>query len=87
MSVENIRTELQRLVRQTPFQTFIVALTGGERAIIEHPENVAFDPRPGAATDFYLLTGTLRMYSRFEKVSSISLLTTGGSLIGQPPSI
>jgi hypothetical protein len=75
MQVELVRTELQRLLRQTPFRPFVITMVGGERAVIEHPENVAFDPRPGSSSDFYVLTGSLRMFSTFEAVSSLAHLS------------
>ena len=68
MKVELVRSELQRLLRQSPFRPFAITLKGGERAIIEHPENVAFDPRPGSSSDFYVLTGSLRLFSTFDDV-------------------
>ncbi len=74
MEVELVRSELQRLLRQVPFRPFVIALVGGERALIEHPENVAFDPRPGASSDFYVLTGSLRQFSTFKAVSSLAIL-------------
>jgi hypothetical protein len=86
MSVELIRSEIQRLRRQSPFRPFGITFVGGELAIIEHPENVAFDPRPGATSDFYVLTGTLRMFSTFEAVSSMSILAGGGTVPGAPVS-
>lgn len=75
MEVELVRSELQRLVRQVPFRPFVITLIGGERAIIEHPENVAFDPRPGSSSDFYVLTGNLRLFSTFRAVSSLAMLS------------
>ena len=78
MQVELVRSEIQRLLRQTPFRPFILTLVGGERAVIEHPENVAFDPRPGASSDFYVLTGSLRLFSTFGAVSSVANLSGGG---------
>jgi len=69
MKVELIRCELQRLLRQAPFRPLSSHLSGAERAIIERRENVDFDPRPGASTDFYVLTGSLRLFSTFEAVS------------------
>lgn len=84
MKIELVRSELQRLLRQAPFQAFIINLNGGERAVIEHPENVAFDPRPGSTSDFYVLTGNLRLFSTFGDVSSIALLSGGGVVPGEP---
>ena len=79
MQVEHFRSELQRLLRQVPFQPFVLTLVGGERAIIEHPENIAFDPTPGGASGFYLYTGSLRMFSTFEAVSSAAMLWGNGN--------
>jgi hypothetical protein len=83
MKVELIRSELQRLLRQAPFRPFAITFVGGERAIIEHPENVAFDPRPGASTDFYVLTGSLRLFSTFEAVSTLAIIAGGGTIPGE----
>lgn len=83
MSVELTRSEIQRLLRQSPFRPFAITLVGGERAIIEHPENVAFDPRPGSSSDFYVLTGSLRLFSTFDAVSSVAMLSGGGTVPGE----
>ncbi len=76
-------SELQKLLKQTPFRTFIITFVGGEQAIIEHSENVAFDPRPGSTSDFYVLTGSLRLFSTFEAISSIAMLSGGGIVPGE----
>ena len=83
MKIELVRAELQRLLRQAPFKVFIITLNAGERAIIEHPENVAFDPRPGSSSDFYVLSGSIRLYSTFEDVSSVAMLAGGGTVPGE----
>ena len=77
MHVEHVRSELQRLMRKTPFRPFVITFVGGEVAVIEHPENVAFDPRPGSSSEFYVLTGSLRLFAAFETVSSIAMLSGG----------
>jgi hypothetical protein len=86
MKVELIRSEIQRLLRQSPFRPFAITFVGGEQAIIEHPENVAFDPRPGSSSDFYVLTGSLRMFNTFDAVSSVAILSGGGTIPGSPGS-
>jgi hypothetical protein len=83
MNVELVRSEIHRLLRQSPFRSFAITLVGGEQAIIEHPENVAFDPRPGSSSDFYVLTGSLRLFSTFDAVSSIAILSGGGTVPGE----
>ena len=42
--VEAIRSEVHRLIRATPFRKFVLILDSGDRVLIEHPENIAFDP-------------------------------------------
>ena len=86
MKIELFRSELQRLLRQAPFEPFIMTFKGGERALIQHPENVAFDPTPGSRADLYVLTGGLRLYSTFEDVTGISILSGPGTIPGQPAS-
>ena len=84
MKTELVRSEVQRLIRQSPFRPFAITLLGGERAIIEHPENVAFDPRPGSSFDFYILSGSLRLFSTFQDVSSVTMLSGSGPIAGGP---
>ncbi len=84
MRTEVVRAELQRLLRQAPFRPFALTLENGQRILIEHPENIAFDPGsngggPGSA-DFYVISGPLRLFSTFEAVASVALLDTGGEV-------
>ena len=51
--------------------------------MIEHPENVAFVPRAGASTDFYVLAGSLRLFSTFKSVSTVAMLSGGGTVPGE----
>ena len=78
--VEAIRAEIQRLIHAVPFRRFILTLESGDRALIEHPENIAFDPEAkGLGSDeFYIITGRLRLFSTFGAVSSIALADQGG---------
>ena len=71
------------MLRQAPFRPFVITFVRGERAIIEHHENVAFDPRPWRVTDFYVLTGSLRLFSTFEAVSSLAIIAGGGTIPGK----
>ena len=82
MRTDVIRTETLRLIRQVPFQPFVLNLENGDRITIEHPENIAFDPGTngtgGGSSDFYVLSRRLRFYGPFEAVTSVALLDTGG---------
>lgn len=41
---DSIRAEIHRLIRVVPFRRFVLILKSGDRVLIEHPENIAFDP-------------------------------------------
>ena len=78
---EAMRTEVHRLIRAIPFRRFILILESGDRVMIEHPENVAFDPEgkePGG-DEFYVITGRIRLFSTFGAVSSIALADREGA--------
>ena len=80
MRIEVVRSELRRLLRQVPFRPFALNLENGDRIIIEHPENIAFDPgADGSAgsSDFYVIARTLRVFSTFEAVTSVALIDSG----------
>jgi hypothetical protein len=79
--IEAIRAGIQRLIRATPFRRFILIFESGDRVVIEHPENLAFDPdATGAANDeFYVITGRIRLFSTFGAVSSIALADRVGA--------
>ena len=71
--VASIRSEIQRLIRAVPFRRFVLNLESGERALIEHSENIAFDPKSKSSEDFYVISGRLRLFSTFSAVSAIAL--------------
>lgn len=66
-----VRTEVLRMVNQSPFPPFVLSMENGDRVTIGHPENIAFDPE-GGSEDFYVITGRLRFYGTFEAVSSVA---------------
>ena len=75
------RSEVQRLVRSTPFRPFALNLENGDRVLVEHPENIAFDPGSngsGGSEEFYVISGKLRLFSTFAAVASVALLDQGG---------
>ena len=79
--VDDIRAEIHRLIRAVPFRRFILILESGDRVLIEHPENIAFDPngREPGADEFYVITGRIRLISTFGAVSSIALADQSGA--------
>jgi hypothetical protein len=77
---ETIRGEIQKLVRQVPFRSFILNFENGQQAIIEHPENIAFDPATngkGGSHEFHVVAGDTRLISTFDAVTSVALLDVG----------
>jgi hypothetical protein len=76
--LDAIRTEVQRMVRAVPFRPFALNLENGDRVIIEHPENIAFDPGTsngtGGSSDFYVISAQLRLFSTFAAVTSVAVL-------------
>ncbi len=77
--IDSIRSEVQRLIRAIPFRRFTLSLENGEVALIEHPENIAFDPEPGGSEDFYVISGRLRLFSTFSAVSGVMLTDRDGA--------
>jgi hypothetical protein len=73
-----VRAEVQRLLNQSPFRRFALLMENGDRVIIEHPENIAFDPDATGVGDFYVISGPLRLFSTFEAVTSVTLVDVGG---------
>jgi hypothetical protein len=90
MRTTAVRAEIQRLLRQAPFQPFVLNHENGDRITIEHPENIAFDPGSngpdGGSKDFYVISGRLRVSSTFEAVTQVALADTEGQLASEDPS-
>jgi hypothetical protein len=78
---EAIRAEIQRLIQAAPCRRFILTLESGNRVLIEHPENIAFDPeaKDPASDEFYVITGRIRLFSTFAAVASIALADREGA--------
>jgi hypothetical protein len=80
MRTETIRSEVQRLIQQSPFQRFALNMENGDRIVIEHPENIAFDPpndQSAGSQDFYVLSANLRIFAAFDAVSTVALVDQG----------
>jgi hypothetical protein len=81
MRSELYRAEILRLLHEIPFKGFAISLENGQILIIEHPENVAFDPTPGGRNDLYVLSSKLRSFTTFD---AISMVATLDSLMSMP---
>jgi hypothetical protein len=75
--VEAIRAEIKRLIRTAPFRPFAIVLENGDHVLVEHPENIAFDPGDGngkpGSEEFYVISSTARLFSTFSAVTSVAL--------------
>ena len=77
MRAEDNRVALKKLVHQRPFVPFLISLDNGERFLIEHPENVAFDPNDNGWTRFSVIARDLIGLASLESVSAIIHQDTG----------
>ena len=79
--VETIRSEIQLLVRATPFHPFALNMENGDRMVVAHPENIAFDPdaKEGAKwwDRFHAISNGLVLFSSFGAVTSVALVDRG----------
>ena len=79
--VESVRARVQQLLRTAPFRPFLLSLENGDHVLIEHPENIAFDPPTpegvGGSEEFFVIANKLRLFSTFNAVTSVSLLDRG----------
>lgn len=66
------------MIRANPFRPFALCMENGDRILIEHPENIAFDPSDddsaGRSAEFYVISQQLRMFSNFSAVTSIAII-------------
>ena len=72
--VETNRAQMKHLYNCRPFQNFAINLENGDRVVVEHPENLAFDPNDGGRDGFILLTAQIRYYSTFSSITSLAVL-------------
>ena len=80
MRTEVIQTAIRTLLRQVPFRPFALNIENGDRIVIEHPENIAFDPGGNGSpprSDFFVVSRQLVFLGTFEAVTSVALLDTG----------
>lgn len=76
MRTETVRDEIKTLLKRVPFQPFVIMLESGEQLLIEHPENIAFnpqaDPEKKQGRRFVVVTGEHSTFSTFDAVSGIT---------------
>jgi hypothetical protein len=70
--VEDIRVQIRELMRTVPFQRFVLNMENGDRVLVEHPENIAFDPVPNSRRSaLSVITGEVQLYNSLDAVSSV----------------
>lgn len=67
------------MIRSSPFRRLIISLENGERVLIEHPENVAFDPEPSGTEDVAIVSRQFRLYTALSAITGIYTADTGGA--------
>ena len=73
-----IRDEVWQMVRANPFHPFFLLLKNGERVLVAHPENIAFnagnEDGAGGSPFFYVIGDKLRTAGTFDAATNIVTL-------------
>lgn len=77
MHSDSVREELKQRVRARPFQRFVVTLDSGDKFVVEHPENMAFDPEPGGKPYVYIVSRGIVGFATLEKITHIAFIDEG----------
>jgi hypothetical protein len=75
--IDTIRAELIRKLRSPRFQPFALNMENGDRIIVEHPENVAFNPNKEGRDRLIVLSDDLMHTTSLSAVTSVSELDRG----------
>lgn len=79
--VDTVRAEVGKMMKANPFRPFALSMENGDRIVIEHPENIAFDPGSSngksGSKEFYVISSQLRVFSNFSAVTSVAILDRG----------
>ena len=72
LRTDSVRSQLLGMIRAAPFHKFVINMEKGDRVLIEHPENIAFDPRTNSRNSYFsVVTGKVQLLSNFNAVTSI----------------
>ena len=71
---ETNRSLFHDLWGNRPFRAFAINFENGDRVVVEHPENVAFDFRKNGQDDFVLRNDKLRYFATFSAITSLAIL-------------
>ena len=79
MRADEVRAEMERLLRQVPFRPFVVTLENRQRLTVDHPENLGLSTaQDGRSAGFRVPDGAPRLFSTFEAVTSITIEDQAG---------
>src|SRR4051812_27795935 len=72
--VDSMRAEIKRMLKLNPFRPFALNMENGDRIVIEHPENIAFDPGAtngkSGSDELYVISSQLRVFCNFGVVTT-----------------
>ena len=75
--VDSIRSEVKNLMRASPFRRFALTLEHGDRVMLEHPANIAFDhdspAGAGQSDQFYVLSPGISVFSHFRPLAGVAV--------------
>lgn len=77
MKAEAMRQQILDLLKKRPFEPFILTFDSGEKIIVEHPENMAYDPAPKSSADttrFSVVSSRINTFGTFDAISTITTL-------------
>ena len=75
-----MRSRIISLIEARPFRPFVVTLESGERIVIRHPENVAYDPQSKESHYFVAIADGALHTVPWEKLTSVAQADTGQPL-------
>lgn len=68
--------EVVQLLKAAPFRPFLVVMDRGQRVVIRHPENVAYDPERETANCYALADGVIHILP-WKKIAHVALADAG----------
>ncbi len=74
-----MRTEIVRLLKDVPFRPFIIIMDSGQRVVVRHPENVAYDREVETANCYAVSDGLMHILP-WVKIAHLALADSGEPL-------
>jgi hypothetical protein len=71
-----MQPEIVRVLKAVPFHPFVIIMDSGERVVIRHLENIAYDPERETANCYALSDGIMHILP-WEKIAHVALADTG----------